>query len=174
MSVLHSKPARRRAGPGAACRAHVVILLALGLVACGGGGGGGGEATPTKASDGIARVKFVYRAPTQLDPAVQSAFPSCVGSVNPTHIHASWEGFTFRPMTAESTRWTIVFNNVPVGQINSIRINDPNHCDMQRTGAVTMNVFANSVELTTVVGTPGNGTEPGLSFSVTENGRVTP
>lgn len=41
-------------------------------------------------------------------------------------------------------------------------------------GASTMNVFANGVLLTRIVDTPGNGTEPGLAFTVSASGGVTP
>lgn len=37
-----------------------------------------------------------------------------------------------------------------------------------------MNVFANGVLLTRIVDTPGNGTEPGLAFTVSASGGVTP
>jgi len=43
-----------------------------------------------------------------------------------------------------------------------------------RASAATEGVFANGIELDTVVDTPGNGIEPGLSFSVDASGDVTP
>jgi len=71
-------------------------------------------------------------------------------------------------------RWEISFSDVPVNTRQSIRVSDGNVCDENPTGAATRNVFANDVLLTDVVPTPGSGTEPGLAFTVSSTGRVTP
>jgi len=42
------------------------------------------------------------------------------------------------------------------------------------SGAATRNVFGNDVLLVEIVPTPGSGIEPGLAFTVSANGRVTP
>ena len=47
-------------------------------------------------------------------------------------------------------------------------------CATDPNGASTENVFANGILLTDIVGTPGNGTEPGLAFTVAADGTVTP
>ncbi|MBI2186743.1 MAG: hypothetical protein HYU37_06405 [Acidobacteria bacterium] len=44
----------------------------------------------------------------------------------------------------------------------------------RRPGAATRNVFANDVLLVEVVPTPGSGIEPGLAFTVSPDGRVSP
>lgn len=152
-------------------RATLSICLVAVVTGCGGGGGPAPQIID-KSNDGLARVKFVYRAETAPDPAVAAAFPDCASE--PTHIHVEWENFAYQAMIPETGRFTVTFDNVPVGQINRIRVNDPNNCDIDRTGATTVNVFANGTELTNVVSTPGSGPEPGLSFSVTEDGQVTP
>ena len=54
----------------------------------------------------------------------------------------------------------------------SFRINDQNSCDENPTGAVTRNVFVNTVRLTQNTTTPGNGDEPGYAFTVTASGSI--
>lgn len=71
-------------------------------------------------------------------------------------------------------RWEITFGDVPLNTRQSIRVSDGNACDENPTGAATRNIFANNVLLVNVVPTPGSGTEPGLAFSVSPDGRVTP
>lgn len=120
-------------------------------------------------------VEFVYRAATTVDPDVAAAEPQCVNGVGQTHIHPSWHNFARIDMTAVGDdRWEITFTDVPAGQLVSIRISDPNVCADNPTGASTQNVFANGVLLSNIVGTPGTGIEPGLSFSVEVSGGVTP
>ena len=94
--------------------------------------------------------------------------------VGRTHIHPSWRSFARIDMTAAADRWEISFNDVPANARQSIRVSDGNACDQNATGAATRNVFANDVLLVDVVPTPGSGTEPGLAFTVSSNGRVTP
>jgi hypothetical protein len=55
----------------------------------------------------------------------------------------------------------------------TFRINDQNSCDLNPTGAVLNNVFANDVRLRQNATTPGNGDEPGYAFIVAANGTVT-
>ena len=148
----------------------LLSLAALALAAC----SGDGYSSPTQPSN-LATVQIELRAPTTTDPAIAQQFPVCVNGVNVTHIHPSWRSFSTIPLTAVGAdRWTITFNDVPVGSQQSFRINDPNACDNDPNGATTDNIFANGVRLTRIVGTPGNGTEPGLAFTVAANGTVTP
>ncbi|MEE8118027.1 MAG: hypothetical protein V3T39_00575 [Gammaproteobacteria bacterium] len=158
-------------------------VLFLGLVsgllaACGGGGGSDSQTTNTSTTnnnDGVAKVTFVYRAQVAPDTAIQNAFPGCVSGVGATHIHISWRSFArFNLSPVGSSQWTRTFGDVPTKSLQSIRISDANSCDLNRTGATTTNVFANDVELTNIVDTPGTGIEPGLSFTVREDGTVTP
>lgn len=114
-----------------------------------------------------------YSASTQ--PALPPSVQDCVRGVGATHVHPSWRGFaavTIRIVGAE--RFELTFNDVPVNQRLSIRVSDANACLENPTGAATRNVFANGVRLTDIVTTPGSGPEPGLAFTVTGDGRVTP
>ncbi len=146
---------------------RIVAIVAVGLLACGDDSGGPGAGTVT--------VSFSYLAPTAIDPAVQSGFPGCVAGVGMTHIHPSWRGFARVNMTAADTsRWEISFDDAPVGRELAVRISDPNVCADNSTGAATRGAFANDVELTRIVDTPGSGVEPGFGFSVAADGTVTP
>ena len=143
-------------------------MLGLAVSACDDDGGAAGPGVATT-------VEFVYLAATAIDPAVQQAFPGCVSGVGQTHIHPGWRDFVRVDMTAVGAdRWEIAFDDVPVGEAQRIRISDPNVCAQNPTGAATENVFANDVELTRIVETPGSGIEPGLGFTVAEDGTVTP
>ena len=120
-------------------------------------------------------VEFVYRAPTSRDPAVAERNPICVNGVGRTHIHPSWRSFDRFDMSASGVdRWEISFSDVRVDAAYRIRISDPNVCLEDPNGASTRNVYANGVLLTRIVGTPGNGTEPGLAFTVSPDGQILP
>jgi hypothetical protein len=122
-----------------------------------------------------ATVEFAYSAPTAPDQAIATQFPACFQGVNQTHIHPSWRQFEAFVLTADGPdRWTITFDDVPVGVEQRFRINDPNHCDQNATGATTTSITANDVTLSRMVDTPGSGLEPGLAFTVTGSGAVTP
>ena len=143
--------------------------MVVSLAACGGGG------DPPTAPIRPATVTITYRAATAIDPVVQAQFPNCVNGVRPTHIHPSWRGFAREVLPAfPPDRFEITFTDVPVGSRQSLRISDPNACAIDPNGASTQNVFANGILLTNVVGTPGNGTEPGLALTVAADGTVTP
>lgn len=117
----------------------------------------------------VAEVTFVYRAPTARDLSV----PDC--GAGETHIHPSWLSYDAYFFEAQGPdEWRYTFRTVPVGSRNRIRVNDPNECARDANGATIRNIFANGVLLTSQVPTPGNGTEPGLSFMVAEDGTVTP
>lgn len=135
-------------------------------------GPSGGFAPPTTAT---ATVRFLYRAQTARRTDLPPTTQGCVQDVGTTHIHPSWRSFARIDMTPVGTdHWEITFNDVPTNARQSIRVSDGNVCDENPTGAATRNVFANDVLLTTIVATPGSGTEPGLAFSVSADGRVTP
>jgi hypothetical protein len=122
-----------------------------------------------------ATVAFAYSAPTAPDQTVATQFPACFQGVNQTHIHPGWREYEGISLTASGPdRWTITFDDVPVGVEQRFRINDPNHCDLNATGATTTDITANGVALTRVVDTPGSGVEPGLAFTVSGGGGVTP
>lgn len=149
--------------PGAA--AVAVSVAALGC----------GSSTAPNAPSQTASVRFVYRAATTTDPAILARFPGCVQAVGATHIHPSWRGYARELLErAAADRWEAAFDDVPVGSEQRVRISDPNACDTDPNGASVENVFANGMLLTRVVDTPGNGIEPGLAFSVSADGRVSP
>ncbi len=124
----------------------------------------------------LAKVVFEYFAPTATDPAVAQQYPDCVQGVGQTHIHPSWKNFIRIDMIpVGGDLWTISFEDVPADALQRIRISDGNACAADNsTGASTLGVFANDVELTQVVDTPGTGVEPGLAFSVNGAGIVNP
>jgi hypothetical protein len=131
--------------------------------------------SPTPTPSTTATVRFIYRASTAPRTDLPAAAQGCVQGVGRTHIHPSWRSFARIDMTpVGGDRWEISFSDVPTDARQSIRVSDGNVCDENPTGAATRNVFANDVLLTQVVPTPGSGTEPGLAFSVSSNGRVTP
>ncbi len=149
-------------------RCQVAVLLQVGAVACISSDTNG----PTVH---VTVVEFVYQAATSTDPDVAAAHAACVSGVGQTHIHPSWLNFSRINMRAVGVeRWEITFEDVPIDVLQSIRISDPNVCADNPTGAATQNVSANAVLLTNVVDTPGNGVEPGLSFTVDANRQVTP
>lgn len=128
---------------------------------------GCGEEEPTPPAR--AEVTFAYLAPTERN------FDIVDCGVGETHIHLSWRNFElvnfkeYGPM-----EWRRTFTDVPVGRRVSIRVSDANSCYRDPNGATTENVYANGVHLTSVVDTPGNGPEPGLSLFVEADGTVKP
>ncbi len=149
-------------------RGRVAALLMVGAVAC-------ISSDTIGLTVQVTVVEFVYQASTSVDPDVAAAHAACVAGVGQTHIHPSWLSFSRINMRAVGVeRWEITLEDVPIDMLQSIRISDPNVCANNPTGAATQNVSANAVLLTNVVDTPGNGVEPGLSFTVDANGLVTP
>lgn len=134
--------------------------------------GGSRDARPEAA---IVSVTFEYRAATEVDPEILEARSPCLILVGRTHIHPSWHDFQLFPLLPQGEElWTRRFDDVPQGS-RRIRVSDPNACPLNPTGAVTARaIFANGTLLTTPADTPGTGIEPGFSFSVDENGVVTP
>lgn len=152
----------------------VGAMLAISAVACG-GSSAPASPTPTAGTAGTAGVRFVYRGSTAPRTDLPPSARDCVQGVGRTHIHPSWRGFDRIDMTpVGADRWEIAFSDVPVSARQSIRVSDGNACDQNATGAATQNVFANDVRLVEIVPTPGSGIEPGLAFTVTADGRVTP
>lgn len=150
-------------------RLNVAILA--GIV----GTGCGGDSEPTRPTGSLATVRFVYRAATAPRTDLPPSARECVAGVGRTHIHPSWRAFDRIEMNPIGTdRWEIGFADAPAGVRLSIRVSDGNACDQNATGAATRNVFANDVLLVEIVPTPGSGIEPGLAFTVSADGRVTP
>jgi hypothetical protein len=119
-------------------------------------------------------LKIVFRGSTTRRADLSAAGLSCAAGVGLTHTHPSWRVFAAIPLTAvPPDRYEITFSDVPIEARMSFRVNDQNFCDENPTGAVTRNVFANDVELRQNTTTPGNGDEPGYSFVLAANGRVT-
>lgn len=150
-------------------RTMALAILAAAGIACDSGG------LPDPIGPATTAVIISYVAPTAADPDIAADFPVCVNRVGRTHVRPSWRNFQrFDLSPATGVRWQIVLPDVPVNQEVSIRVSDPNACDTDPNGTTTENVFANGVELTRVVDTPGNGNEPGLAFTVSGDGEVTP
>jgi hypothetical protein len=147
---------------------RLAVTAALALAAC------GGSDDPSAAPGPPGAVTFRYEAATEIDPDVAARAPDCVAGAGRTHIHPSWRGFERVDMNAGPDGWTISFDDVPVGGRERIRVSDPNVCAENPTGAATRNVFANGVRLTEIVDTPGTGTEPGLAFTLGEDGAIVP
>ncbi len=178
----HSRVARVTAGlrRRVACATirpvHRRLLLATTvatLAAC--GGGGGAASAPSQPTPTMATVNFVYTAPT----ARRGGLPSdCADFVGPTHLHPSWRQFVVTPMNVVGDHFEISLSDVPVGSVQQVRVNDVNACADNSTGYVLKNFTANGVALVTVVpgnsGATGFASDPGLSFTVDGQGRVTP
>lgn len=148
-------------------------VLALALLSA--IGGCGGRSSPSEPAPPLATVTLTYQAPTALRPDLPASVQGCVKGATPTHTHPSWRGFAFVPLAAVGTDLrVVVFDDVPIAKLVSLRINDPNACDENPTGAVTRNVFINGVLLTTPALTPGTGQEPGFSFTVANDGQIHP
>ena len=151
-------------------RAPVVLLLTfvcawLGSEAC---------ARSSTSASGFATVRIVFRGSTTRRSDLPASAQACVGGVGATHTHPSWRNFSAFPLTpAPPDRYEISFDDVPVGQPVSFRVNDQNFCDQNPTGAVLRNVFVNEVELRQNATTPGSGEEPGFAFTIGANGRIT-
>ena len=62
--------------------------------------------------------------------------------------------------------------DVPLDTQVSFRVNDQNFCDENPTGAVTRNIFVNGIRLIQNTTTPGNGDEPGYTFTITSAGTI--
>jgi hypothetical protein len=98
---------------------------------------------------------------------------ACLSGVGATHIHPSWHNYASTVLRAlPPDRYEITLPDVSLDTRVSFRINDQNFCDLNPTGAVTRNVFANGVELTRNTLTPGVGEEPGFALVVSSGGRV--
>jgi hypothetical protein len=153
---------------------RLTVIAALAAAAC--GEEDGGSDVPGAAPAPLGQASFRYEAAVATDPAVAAQAPECVAGVGRTHIHPSWRGFERIEMTPDpgGGAWTIAFDDVPVGGRERIRVSDGNVCAENPTGAATRGVFANGVRLTEVVDTPGSGTEPGLAFTLGEDGTVVP
>lgn len=135
----------------------------------------GGEAMVMPSEVETVRVRFEYRASTEVDEAIIAEKPGCVQTVGFTHIHPSWRNYAVVRMAPEGPElWSATFSDVPIGG-GKLRVSDANACETHRTGAVTAHaVYANGVLLTRAVDTPGDGIEPGFAFRVSAEGIVEP
>jgi hypothetical protein len=139
-------------------------------------GGCGSKSMPVppaqpSSSASAASVALVYRGQTARRGELVSQFESCVLAVGATHTHPSWLDYAAITLTpVPPDRFEIVLTGVPVGTTHLFRVNDSNACDQNATGAVTRGVFLNGVELVQNATTPGP--EPGFSFRVAADGRV--
>jgi len=124
-------------------------------------------------STGLTTVRIVYRGATAQRADLPASAQPCVSGVGLTHIHPSWREFQAFALTpVPPDRYEIVLTDAPVGTTLSFRVNDRNWCDVNPTGAVLRDVFANNVALVQNTLTPGSGQEPGYAFTVTQDGRV--
>jgi hypothetical protein len=93
-------------------------------------------------------------------------------------MHPSWRQFVVTPFNVVADHYEVSLSDVPVGTVQEVRVNDVNACSESATGYVLKNVTANGVALATVVpgnsGATGFASDPGLSFTVDAQGRVTP
>jgi hypothetical protein len=129
--------------------------------------------SPTE-PDQLPSVRIVFNGSTTRRTDLPASAQACVEGVGPTHIHPSWRNFAAIALTAvPPSRYEITFMDVPVGTRVTFRINDQNSCDLNPTGAVLQNVFANDVRLVQNTTTPGNGDEPGYALTVAASGTVT-
>jgi hypothetical protein len=143
--------------------------LVLALAAC-----GGEPPTAPAPPATAATVRIVFQGSTTRRSDLPPSAQACVNGVGVTHTHPSWRNFAAVPLQAvPPDRYEITFDDVPIDQRVSFRVNDQNSCDQNPTGAVTRNVAANGVDLVQNATTPGSGDEPGYAFSVTAAGRVT-
>jgi hypothetical protein len=149
-------------------RGLLMVMTALGgLVAC----DSDNPMSPGNAT--MTTVRFVYAGPTAARTDLPASAQPCVNGVGLTHIHPSWREFQAFALTAvPPSRYEITLNDVPIGTQVSFRINDRNWCDVNPTGAVLRDVSANDVALAQNTLTPGSGQEPGYSFTVSQDGRI--
>ena len=144
-----------------------VLVVPVALAACDSDNPmGPGNATMTT-------VRFVYAGATAARTDLPASAQACVNGVGLTHIHPSWREFQAFALTAvPPSRYEITLNDVPIGMQVSFRINDRNWCDVNPTGAVLRDIFANDVALAQNTLTPGSGQEPGYAFTVSQDGRI--
>lgn len=132
------------------------------------------SSTSPTSTTGTPTLRVVFRGSTARRADLPASAQACVSGVGATHTHPSWRSFTAIPLTpVPPDRYEIAFDDVPVNVRVSFRINDQNFCDLNPTGAVIRNVFANDVELRQNATTPGSGDEPGFALTLSANGRVT-
>jgi hypothetical protein len=129
--------------------------------------------SPTTGPASTATVRIVFEGATARRTNLPASAEACVNGVGPTHIHPSWRSFAAMPLQpVPPDRYELTFNDVPISERVSFRINDQNSCDENPTGAVTRNVFANQIRLAQNATTPGNGDEPGYAFNVSATGAI--
>jgi hypothetical protein len=156
-----------------ASRRRVFTILGAPLAAvCVSCGSDASRATAPSPNASAARIVFLGSTMRRADLPASAA--ACVAGVGATHTHPSWRNFAGIALTpVPPDRYEITFDDVPIGERVSFRINDQNSCDQNPTGAVTRNVSVNNVTLVQNTTTPGNGDEPGFAFTLSAGGGVT-
>ena len=156
-------------------QAHAAVVMAGAVLLSASCGSEVPSTSPTpQATPSVASVTVVFQGSTSRRTDLPASAQACVDGVGPTHIHPSWRNFAGIPLNAvPPSRYELSFADVPVNTRVTFRVNDQNSCDENSTGAVTRNVFVNNVALVQNTTTPGNGDEPGYSFSVNASGIVT-
>jgi hypothetical protein len=148
----------------------ILIVAALAVVVA----GCDESSSPSQPSSAVATVRIVFMGSTARRSDLPATAQACADAVGVTHIHPSWRSFAAIPLQpVPPDRYEFVFADVSVMTRVTFRINDQNSCDLNPTGAVLNNVFANDVRLRQNATTPGNGDEPGYALIVAANGTVT-
>jgi hypothetical protein len=145
------------------------IVMAAAVLIASGCDQDNGPASPST----TATVRIVFMGSIARRTDLPAFADACVNGVGMTHVHPSWRGFAALPLQpVPPDRYEISFIDVPIDTRVSFRVNDQNSCDENPTGAVTRNIFVNDVRLVQNATTPGNGDEPGFSFTVARGGAV--
>jgi hypothetical protein len=142
--------------------------LVTSIVAC-----GSDQPRTTGPTPNSTTLRMVFRGSTTRRTDLPASAAACVNGVGTTHAHPSWRNFATVPLTPiPPDRYEMTFDDVPIGERVSFRVNDQNSCDKNPTGAVTQNVSVNDVTLVQNTTTPGNGDEPGFAFTLSASGGV--
>ena len=152
-------------------RAWAIVVTAVSFVAIGCDESNAPSSPASPSTVGVIRIVFMGSTARRSD--LPSSAQECANGVGSTHTHPSWRNFAASPLQPVSPdRYEISFTDVPVNARVSFRVNDQNSCDENPTGAVTRNIFVNSVRLIQNATTPGNGDEPGFAFTVAPDGTI--
>ena len=125
--------------------------------------------TPTP----IASAELVLRSVAATPPVPSTAFDSCLARWNvnddENHVRGSWrENEPVALVETTPSVFSVDFQDVPVGVVNTMTIHDRNECarNPNGDGHVTTGVTVNGTPVTRVVGVNA------LAFELDENGMV--